>query len=122
MKPELQKGLRWHDGVALALPIAVGLFITAGATTATIGTWGTIAVCVVLAVIALLQNHLFAEMASMFPDKAGGGVAVFANEAWKRYFAPPLGAVAPRLLVRLGFGPHDRGPDDGLDHPGPVVR
>ncbi len=40
MKPELQKGLRWHDGVALALPIAVGLFITAGATTATIGTWG----------------------------------------------------------------------------------
>ncbi|MCC4306736.1 MULTISPECIES: APC family permease [Rhodococcus] len=92
MKPELQKGLRWHDGVALALPIAVGLFITAGATTATIGTWGTIAVCVVLAVIALLQNHLFAEMASMFPDKAGG-VAVFANEAWKRYFAP-LGAVA----------------------------
>lgn len=90
--PHLTKSLRWHDGAALALPIAVGLFITAGFTIGALGTLGAIAVCVTLAVVALLQNYLFAEMAAMFPDKPGG-VAVYAAEAWKRYFAP-LSAVS----------------------------
>lgn len=88
----LAKALRWTDGAALALPVAMGLFITAGFTIGAIGAWGAIAVCVTLAVIALLQNHLFAEMAAMFPDKPGG-VAVYAHEAWKRYFSP-IGAVS----------------------------
>lgn len=88
----LHKTLRWHHGFMLALPIATGLFITAGFTIGAVGTWPAIAICVTLAVVALLQNHLFAEMAAMFPDKPGG-VAVFVNEAWKRYFAP-LGALA----------------------------
>lgn len=90
--PQLVKTLRWHDGAALALPVAVGLFITAGFTIVAIGAWGAIAVCVTLAIVALLQNYLFAEMAAMFPDKPGG-VAVFAHEAWKKYFSP-VGAVS----------------------------
>jgi amino acid transporter len=88
----LSKTLRWHHGAMLALPIATGLFITAGFTIAAVGAWPAIGICVVLAVIALLQNNLFAEMAAMFPDKPGG-VAVYVHEAWKRYFAP-LGALA----------------------------
>lgn len=89
---QLTKTLRWTDGAALALPVAMGLFITAGYTIGAIGAWGAIAVCVLLAVVALLQNHLFAEMAAMFPDKPGG-VAVYAHEAWKRYFSP-IGAIS----------------------------
>lgn len=89
---QLTKTLRWTDGAALALPVAMGLFITAGYTIGAIGAWGAISVCVLLAVVALLQNYLFAEMAAMFPDKPGG-VAVYAHEAWKRYFSP-IGAVS----------------------------
>ena len=90
--PRLQKTLRWHHWVMLALPVATGLFITAGFTIAAVGAWPAIAICVLLAVVALLQNNLFAEMAAMFPDKPGG-VAVYANEAWKQHVAP-LGALA----------------------------
>jgi amino acid transporter len=91
-QPHLHKTLRWHHGFVLALPIASGLFISVGFAIGAIGAVPAIAISVTLAVVALLQNHLFAEMAAMFPDKSGG-VAVYATEAWKRYFAP-IGAVA----------------------------
>jgi len=42
--------------------------------------------------IGWAQNYLFAEMASMFPDKPGG-VPVYAHEAWRERFAP-AGALA----------------------------
>jgi hypothetical protein len=56
----------------LALPIANGLFISVGYTGGAIGAVPAVAICVVLAVVALCQNKLFAEMAAMFADKAGG--------------------------------------------------
>lgn len=86
------KTLRWHHGFVLALPIATGLFISVGYTIGAIGAWPAIAIGLGLAVVALLQNRLFAEMAAMFPDKSGG-IALYATEAWKRYFAP-LGPLA----------------------------
>jgi amino acid transporter len=86
------KTLRWHHGFMLALPIASGLFISLGYTIGAIGAWPAIAIGAGLAVVALLQNHLFAEMAGMFPGKSGG-IPLYAAEAWKRYFAP-LGPVA----------------------------
>jgi amino acid transporter len=88
------KTLRWYDGFMLALPIANGLFISVGYTVGAIGAVPAVAICVVLAVVALCQNKLFAEMAAMFADKAGG-VAMFAAEGWKRYFTPiaPIAAV-----------------------------
>lgn len=96
------KTLRWHHGFVLALPIASGLFISVGYTIGAIGAWPAIAIGVALAIVALLQNHLFAEMASMFPDKSGG-VPLYATEAWKRYFAPLGPLAAFRLLVRLAL-------------------
>jgi amino acid transporter len=88
------KTLRWYDGFMLALPIANGLFISVGYTVGAIGAIPAIVICVVLSVVALCQNKLFAEMAAMFADKAGG-VAMFAAEGWKRYFTPiaPIAAV-----------------------------
>ena len=86
------KTLRWGDGVALALGIPTGLFATMGYTIGAIGAWGAIAVWGAAALIALLQNRLFAEMASMFPEKLGG-IALYAHEGLRRY-AAPLGAVA----------------------------
>jgi len=33
------------------------------------------------------QNNIYAELATMFPEKSGG-IAVYAHEAWRRYFSP----------------------------------
>jgi amino acid transporter len=89
-----RKTLRWYDGFMLALPIANGLFISVGYTVGAIGAIPAVSICVVLSIVALCQNKLFAEMAAMFADKAGG-VAMFAAEGWKRYFTPvaPVAAV-----------------------------
>ncbi|PXY18901.1 APC family permease [Prauserella muralis] len=87
------KALRWFDGFILALPIANGLFISVGYAIGALGALPAVIICVVLSVVALCQNKLFAEMAAMFPNKPGG-VAMFAAEGWKRYFTPiaPLAA------------------------------
>lgn len=88
----LPKTLTWRDGFAIALVIPNGLLLTVGYAIGAIGGWTAIAIWVGGAVIALLQNKLFAEVAAMFPGLSGG-VSRYAAEAWKRYFAP-LGAVA----------------------------
>lgn len=90
--PHLHKTLRWYDGIALALGVPTGLFATVGYTTGALGAWAAIAIFGAAALIAVLQNLLFAEMASMFPDKPGG-IALFGHEGWKRY-VPSAGAVA----------------------------
>ncbi|UOT03268.1 APC family permease [Rhodococcus opacus] len=89
---QMHKTLRWYDGFMLALPIATGIFISVGYTIGAIGAIPAAVICVILSVVALLQNKLFSEMAAMFPDKAGG-VATFATEAWRKYFTP-LGPIA----------------------------
>lgn len=86
------KGIRARDTVAMCTPTLSAVFAIAGSTAGALGLWGAALVCVVLALVSLLQNYLFAEMASMFPDKSGG-VAFFAAEAWKK-FSPLLASVA----------------------------
>jgi hypothetical protein len=66
--PHLHKTLRWYDGFVLALPIATGIFISVGYVTGAIGAIPATVICLVLSVVALLQNKLFAEMTAMFPD------------------------------------------------------
>ncbi|QSE92635.1 APC family permease [Rhodococcus pseudokoreensis] len=89
---QLHKTLRWYHGFMLALPIAAGLFVSVGYVIGALGAIPAAAICVILSAVALLQNKIFSEVAAMFPDKPGG-VAMFATEAWKRYFAP-LGPLA----------------------------
>ncbi|MFE4545119.1 APC family permease [Arthrobacter sp. NPDC056727] len=88
----LAKTLTWRDGMALAMTLPTGLFVTFGYLMGVVGAWTAITVWCVGAVISLLQCFVFAEMAAMFP-RDSGGVARYAIEGWKRYFAP-LGAIA----------------------------
>jgi amino acid transporter len=87
-----QRRLTWRDGFALALVIPLAIFATVTPAIAAIGSLGVILLFAICGTVALVQNRLFAEMATMFPDKAGG-ITMFANEAWKRRCAP-LGALA----------------------------
>ncbi|WP_340539264.1 APC family permease [Nocardioides sp. GXZ039] len=84
--------LTWREGFVFALNMPIGLFLTLGYTVGAIGGWTAITIWAVACFFALLQNNLFAEMASMFPNKSGG-ISVYAYEGWKRHFAP-LGAIA----------------------------
>lgn len=95
----LPKTLRWRQGFLLALPVSTSLFISVGFMIAAIGAWPAIMIGGGLAIIAVFQNRLFAEMAAMFPGKSGG-VAMYATEAWKRY-ALPLG---PVITMGYWFG------------------
>jgi amino acid transporter len=88
----LHKTLTWKDGFAIALVIPNGLFVTFGYLIGVIGAWTAIAIWAAATFVALLQNALFAELAAMFPGKSGG-VARYAMEGWRAYFAP-LGAIA----------------------------
>ncbi|MFC0454089.1 APC family permease [Rhodococcus jostii] len=88
----LAKKLTWRDGMAMALTLPVGLFVTFGYLLGVVGAWTAITVWFIGAVISFLQCQVFAEMAAMFP-RDSGGVARYAIEGWKKYFAP-LGAVA----------------------------
>ncbi|MER5388910.1 APC family permease [Saccharopolyspora sp. NPDC002686] len=90
--PSMVRRLTWRDGVTFSLNMVIGLFLTLGYTIGAIGGWTAIAIWVVACLLAWLQNNLFAEMAAMFPDRAGG-ISVYAYEGWKRHFAP-LGAIA----------------------------
>ncbi|MEA2246318.1 MAG: hypothetical protein QOH46_847 [Solirubrobacteraceae bacterium] len=84
--------LDWRDGFVIALVIPVGLFASIGPSIAALGSWALAALLAVVCVVALLQNRIYSEMATMFPDKSGG-IAIYAHEAWRRYFAP-AGALA----------------------------
>ncbi|PBC49916.1 amino acid transporter [Rhodococcus sp. ACS1] len=88
----LAKTLTWRDGMALALALPTGLFVTFGYLLGVVGAWVAITVWFVGAVVSYLQCRVFAEMASMFP-RDSGGVARYAIEGWKKYFAP-IGAIA----------------------------
>ncbi|REE74749.1 amino acid transporter [Rhodococcus wratislaviensis] len=88
----LAKKLTWRDGMAMALTLPVGLFVTFGYLLGVVGAWTAITVWFIGAVISFLQCQVFAEMAAMFP-RDSGGVARYAIEGWKKYFAP-LGAIA----------------------------
>ncbi|MGP9783787.1 APC family permease [Arthrobacter sp. MYb211] len=90
--PTLHRTLRWQDAFALAMAVSGGLFVSFGATMAAIGALSAMFIWALAAGIGWAQNHLFAEMASMFPDKPGG-VPIYAHEAWKGRFAP-AGALA----------------------------
>ncbi|MGW6172195.1 APC family permease [Arthrobacter sp. NPDC055138] len=92
LQPHVRKGLRARDTVAMCMPTTSAVFVVAGSTAGALGIWGAALVCIVLALVSMLQNYLFAEMAAMFPDKSGG-VALFAAEAWKK-FSPLLASVA----------------------------
>jgi amino acid transporter len=89
---QLLKTLRWYDGFAIGLAVQTGVFLSLPYTIVGVGAWGAIVLWAASCVIGLVQNCLFAEMASMFPEKSGG-IAMYAHEAWRKYFSP-VGPIA----------------------------
>jgi amino acid transporter len=89
---EFPRQLTWRDGFVIALVVPVGIFITLGPTIGFLGGWATAALFAIACSVGIAQNFIFAEMAGMFPDKAGG-IALYAHEGWRKYFAP-IGPIA----------------------------
>jgi amino acid transporter len=84
--------LKLRDGFALGLTVSAVALASIGGSVATLGAWAAAALWAVMCSVALIQNHLFGEMAAMFPDKPGG-ITLYAQEGWKRY-SRPVGAIA----------------------------
>ncbi len=87
----LVKAIRWWDGFVLALSVPVFLFASLGASVAALGALGAILVWLCSVLIGALQNEIYAELATMMPNKSGG-IGIYANEGLKRYttFIGPL--------------------------------
>jgi amino acid transporter len=83
----LPKTLSWKDGFMIALSVPAGVLASLGFSIGSLGAWGAAALWGICCLLGLLQNYLFAEMAAMFPEKPGG-VALYAHEAWRKYFSP----------------------------------
>jgi amino acid transporter len=89
---QFERQLTWKDGFAIALLVPVSIFASVGAAIGVIGAWSVAALFAIACTVGILQNYIFAELAGMFPNKAGG-ISLYAHEAWRRYLSP-IGAVA----------------------------
>jgi len=84
-EPQLLKSLRWYDGFVIALANPGFLIGSLGFSIGVLGGWGAMLLWGISMFLGVLQNWIYAETASMFPQKSGG-IALYANEGWKRYF------------------------------------
>jgi amino acid transporter len=89
----LLKTLRWWDGFVIALCNPGFLIAALGFSIGALGTWGAVLLWGVSAAVGMLQTWIYAETASMFPDKPGG-ISLYAHEGWRGRFslAGPIGA------------------------------
>jgi amino acid transporter len=87
-----RRTLRLRDGLILGVTVAAVAMASIGGSVGALGAWAAVALWAVACSVAFVQNHLFAEMASMFPDKPGG-ITLYAHEAWRRY-GKSFGALA----------------------------
>ncbi len=77
--------LRWWDGFVVALANPGFLIASLGYSVGVLGAWGAVLVWSLSMFIGALQAFVYQEPALMFPEKSGG-IALYAHEAWKRYF------------------------------------
>ena len=89
----LLKALRWWDGFVIALCNPGFLVASLGYSMGALGTWGAVFLWAVSAGVGMLQSWIYAESASMFPDKPGG-ISLYAHEGWRGRFSlvGPIGA------------------------------
>lgn len=78
--------LRWWDGFVVALANPGFLIASLGYSVGVLGAWGAVFVWTLSMLIGALQAFVYQEPALMFPEKSGG-IALYAHEAWKRYFS-----------------------------------
>ena len=81
---QLLKAMTWWDGFVIALANPGFLIAALGASIGVLGTTGAFVLWTISVLIGALQNNVYAEMATMFPEKAGG-ISLYAHEAWRKY-------------------------------------
>jgi hypothetical protein len=84
---QLLKAMTWWDGFVIALANPGFLIAALGASIGVLGTTGAVVLWTISVVIGAFQNNIYAELATMFQEKPGG-IALFAHEAWRKYFTP----------------------------------
>lgn len=91
---QLLKTMHWYDGFVVALANPGFIISSLGYTIGSIGALGALAVWAGSMVIGTLQNKIFTEPATMFPDRSGG-ISIYAYEGWRRRFsfAGPMAAI-----------------------------
>lgn len=91
---QLLKTMHWYDGFVVALANPGFIISSLGYTMGSLGALGALAVWAGSMVIGVLQNKIFTEPATMFPDRSGG-IAIYAYEGWRRRFslAGPMAAI-----------------------------
>jgi amino acid transporter len=89
----LLKALRWWDGFVIALCNPGFLIASLGFSMGALGTWGAMLLWGIASAVGVLQNWIYSETASMFPDKPGG-ISLYAHEGWRGRFSlvGPIGA------------------------------
>jgi len=83
---QLLKAMSWWDGFVVALANPGFLIAALGASIGVLGTTGAFVLWTISVLLGALQNNVYAEMATMFPNKAGG-ISLYAHEAWRKYLA-----------------------------------
>ena len=83
---ELLKTISWFDGFVVALANPSFLITAIGGSALSLGGWGAAILWTVSVLLGALHNYIYSETAAMFP-KLSGGIAIYAHEAWKRYFS-----------------------------------
>jgi amino acid transporter len=83
---ELLKSIGWFDGFVVALANPSFLITGLGGSVLSLGGWGAVILWTVSVVLGALHNYIYSETAAMFP-KLSGGIAIYAHEAWKKYFS-----------------------------------
>jgi amino acid transporter len=91
---QLLKTMHWYDGFVVALANPGFIIASLGYTIGSIGALGALAVWAGSMLIGVLQNKVYTEPATMFPDRSGG-IAIYAYEGWRRRFsfAGPMAAI-----------------------------
>ncbi|TDU02146.1 amino acid/polyamine/organocation transporter (APC superfamily) [Streptomyces sp. 846.5] len=89
----LLKTMHWYDGFVMALSNPGFIIANIGYTAGQLGALGALAVWLGSMVIAVLQNKIYTEPATMFPTHSGG-ISMYAFEGWRKRFtlAGPMSA------------------------------
>jgi len=83
---QLLKAMTWWDGFVVALANPGFLIAALAASIGVLGTTGAFVLWTISVLLGALQNNVYAEMATMFPQKAGG-ISLYAHEAWRKYLS-----------------------------------
>ena len=81
---QMLKSMSWWDGFVVALANPGFLIAALGGSIGVLGTTGAVVLWTISVLFGALQNNIYAELSTMFPNKSGG-LAVYAHEAFRKY-------------------------------------